>query len=209
MARKRKYEKVSNYWVYSIKVPSIGKYYIGVSKRQCSYRWRKSQYKSNSLNQYLEEWDSMEKTVLIDNLTKEQAYQYEDNILRALSINNLCINTNRSGLITNDKNAYQKQRYEDNKERIKQYYEDNKERIKQYYEDNKEQIKEYQKQYREDNKEKVQEYYENNKEKYNQQAKQWQKDNKEKYKEYQRVYQRQRYLKKKLEKQQNQQLNLF
>lgn len=145
MARKRKYEKVSNYWVYSIKVPSINKYYIGVSKQQCYHRWCKTYYKGMALEPYLDEWDSMIKTVLVDNLTKEQAYQYEDNILRALSINNLCINTNRSGLIeVSDINAYnreyKKQLYENNPEyrereiqRAKQWRLDNPEYHKQYY----------------------------------------------------------------------------
>lgn len=217
MARKRKYPEVKGYWVYSIQVPSVNKYYIGISKRQCCQRWRKSQYKSNSLNQYLDEWDSMEKTVLVDNLTKEQAYLYEGNIIQALDMNDLCINSYRSGLITND---------------AKQYYEDNKEKYQEYYENNKEQRKEYQKQYREDNKEQIREYnkqyqkqryqtddefrekakqqqkeYRENPE-YRERQKQWQKDNREKWNEYQREYQRQRRLKKKLE-QQNQQLNLF
>ena len=95
----------------------------------------------------------MIKTVLVDNLTKEQAYQYEDNIIRALKMNNLCINERRSGLIeTNDKNAYMRRYY-------KQYYEDNKEQLiqcnKQWKENNSEYMKQYMKQYYENNKEKV------------------------------------------------------
>tara|TARA_R110000803_G_C11765627_1_gene294530 strand:+ start:31 stop:546 length:516 start_codon:yes stop_codon:yes gene_type:complete len=72
--------------------------------------------------------------------------------------------------------AYNKQYYEDNKkERAvyrKQYYEDNKKELlaynKQYYEDNKEKRAVYDKQYREDNKEKrraaAKQYHANNKE---------------------------------------------
>jgi hypothetical protein len=157
---KRKYEEIKGYWVYSIQVPSINKYYIGVSKLQCSQRWRKSTYKGLALEPYLDEWDSMIKTVLVDNLTKEQAYQYEDNIIRALQMNDLCINKQRSGLIeVSDKNAY-------NRELLKNNIE-----------------------YRERQK---------------QRANQWQKDNKEKKREYNK----QRYERKKLEKQ-NQQMSLF
>lgn len=174
MARKRKYEKVSNYWVYSIKVPSVNKYYIGVSRcKECSQRWIKSLYKDKSLEPYLNEWDSMIKTVLIDNLTKEEAYQYEDNIIQALKMNNLCINSNRSGLIADDINAYMKEYYENNTE------------------------------FRECRKQQAKQYYEKNKEREKQQAKQWREDNREQYNEYQRQYQRQYYKRKKLEKQQH------
>jgi hypothetical protein len=161
MANKRKYPEVVGHWVYSIKVPSVNKYYIGVSKQQCYERWKKTQYESSSLQPYLNEWDSMEKTVLVDNLTKEQAYQYEGKIIDALSMNNLCINNQRSGLIeVSDINGYMRELYKNNaeyqerqKQRTKQYEkqhyqndaeyrEQKKQRCKQYYEDNKEQIKE-------------------------------------------------------------------
>lgn len=135
----RKYEEVKGYWVYSIKVPSINKYYIGVSKTQCRYRWKKSHYKDNSLTPYLEEWDSMEKTVLIDGLNKQDAFMYEDNIIRALKMNDLCINERRSGLIkVSDVNAYQRELYQNNPE----YREHKKQRSKQWWEDNKEKLKE-------------------------------------------------------------------
>jgi len=157
---KRKYEAIQGYWVYSIYVPSVNKYYIGTSKRQCCQRWQKSQYKSTILNQYLNEWDSMTKTVLVDGLTKEQAYQYEDNIIQALKMNDLCINERRSGLIrVNDVNAYMKQYQKqwklDNPEYQKEYH-------KQYHETNPEYKKQYNKQ-----------YYEKNKEQTKQRVKKW------------------------------------
>lgn len=140
MSRKRKYEEVSGFWVYSIYVPSVNKYYIGISKQQCSQRWKRALYENNSLAPYLNEWDSMVKTVLIDNLTKEEAYKYEDNIIQALSKNNLCINEKRSGFIeVSDKNGYQKELRKNNPEL--------REREKQYRESNKEKYREYNKQY--------------------------------------------------------------
>lgn len=141
MGRKRKYTEVVGYWVYSIYIPSVNKYYIGVSRRkECSQRWKKSKYESMVLAPYLEEWDSMTKTVLVDGLSKEQAYKYEDNIIQALKMNNLCINSNRSGLIADDINAYQREYLKNNPEyrerlnqRAKQWRLDNPEYHKQYY----------------------------------------------------------------------------
>lgn len=140
---KRKYPEVKGWWVYSIKVPSINKYYIGVSKQKCCYkRWQKAFYKEKSLKPYLSEWDSMIKTVLVDNLTKEEAYQYEGKIIDALSMNNLCINERRSGLIkVSDVNAYMREYREDNKEQYNEYH-------KQYYERNKEKINQQKRQRR-------------------------------------------------------------
>jgi hypothetical protein len=151
---KRKYEDVKGYWVYSIQVPSVNKYYIGVSKRKCCNRWKKSCYKGKSLEPYLSEWQDMIKTVLVDNLTKEEAYKYEDNIIRALQMNDLCINKHCSGLIrVNDINGYKRELLKNNTE----YHENQKQRCKQWQKNNREQYNEYQKQYYERNKEKIKE----------------------------------------------------
>lgn len=147
----RKYEDVKEYWLYSIKVPSVNKYYIGVSKQKCHERWRKSLYKGKSLEPYLSEWDSMIKTLLVDNLTKEEALKYEDNIIQALKMNDLCINERRSGLIKiSDENAYHKELKKTNTE----YHERCKQRTKQWQENN----PDYNKQWRENNREKYNEY---------------------------------------------------
>lgn len=148
---KRKYPEVKGWWVYSIQIPSINKYYIGVSGRKnCYQRWNKCNYKGMALEPYLDEWDSMIKTVLVDNLSsKAKALIYEDNIIRALSMNDLCINERRSGLIcVSDINAYMRE-YRDNnteyRENEKKYH---KHYNKQYYENNKVKIQENQRQYR-------------------------------------------------------------
>jgi len=158
---KRKYPEVKGYWVYAIQVPSINKYYIGISKLQCSQRWNKANYKGIVIEPYLDEWDSMIKTVLVDGLSKEQAYQYEDNIIQALKINNLCINDKRSGLFrTNNANVYNKQ-YQNDVE----YREYQKQYQKQWRLDNPEYQKQYKKQryqndaeYREKNKQRAKQY---------------------------------------------------
>lgn len=181
---KRKYPEVKGYWVYSIKIKSNGKYYIGVSQMQCRQRWHKSAYKGGSLKEYLQEWESMEKTVLVDNLTKEQAYQYEDNIIRALQMNDLCINKQRSGLIeANDVNAYMREYRKNNTE----YRERHNQQCYKWRENNKEKYNEYRRQWRLKNKDKI-----------NQRSKQWRENNREKYNEWQRQYR----LKKKLEREQ-------
>lgn len=194
----RKYPEVKGWWVYIIQVPSVGKFYIGVSgAKECSKRWFKKGYKSGSLAPYLEEWEDMNKNVIQDGLSKEEAYQLEDALIQCLSRYNLCINEQRSGLIrASDVNAY-------NREYKKQYYKNNteyseraKQRTKQWYENNKEKAKKYGKQYRE-----------NNKENHNEYQKQYYKNNPE-YREHKKQYLRQWRLKKKLEQQQNQ-MNLF
>lgn len=180
----RKYPKVEGYWVYSIKIPSNNKYYIGVSKLKCNQRWCKRRYKGMALEPYLSEWDNLIKTVIQDGLTETEALKMEDDLIQALRFIDLCVNTNRSGLVkAKDANAYNKELRKNNPEY-------------------REQIKQYQKQ-----------YYENNKERENQRNKQWRENNKEKRREYRKQYyeknkesinekRRQRYQKKKLEKQQ-------
>ena len=114
---KRKYEKVKGYWVYSLYVPSIDSYYIGYSKTQCSQRWKKSHYKRNSLEPYIDEWDSMIKTVIQDNLTKEEAVKLEDKLIVKYTQEGKCINKQRSGWIEkNDMNAYVRELYHKNKQ---------------------------------------------------------------------------------------------
>lgn len=148
---KRKYPEIKGYWVYSIQVPSINKYYIGVSRcKECYQRWQKSLYNGTALEPYLDEFDSMIKTVLVDNLTKEEALKYEDALIQELQMNDLCINSKRSGLIANDINSYNRELLKNNTE----YHENHKQLCKQWREDNKEKIREYNKQYYEKNKEK-------------------------------------------------------
>lgn len=149
----KKYPEVKGYWVYSIQIKSNGKYYIGVSRsKKCSKRWNKASYKSCSLNQYLDEWESMKKTVLVDNLSsKEEALKMEDNIIRALQMNDLCINELRSGLITSDKNAYKRELRKNNPEYREREYQRSKQRVKQWRKDNKEKWKEYQREWQKQN----------------------------------------------------------
>lgn len=151
---KRRYPKVSGYWVYVIQIPSICKFYVGVSKRQCYQRWKKSEYKSCLLKEYISEWQDMNKNVIQDNLTREEALQLEDALIQVLSRYNLCINEQRSGLIkVSDVNAYNREKRKQHSEKYNEnrrqrnandaeYRERNKQRSKQWWENNKEQINE-------------------------------------------------------------------
>lgn len=140
---KRIYPKTSGYWVYTHTTPN-GMYYIGMSKLQPCKRWDKSAYKEpNSLAPYIEQfgWENIEHKVLIDGLTKEQAEQWEDHLIQALSMNDLCINKQRSGgQYRKGKQAYMKQYNDGHKEEIKQYN-------KQWREEHKEERKAYHKQH--------------------------------------------------------------
>lgn len=140
----RKYPKVQGYWLYTIYVPSINKYYIGVSGcKECCQRWHKSAYLNTVLKHYFNEWDSMEKTVLIDGLNREEAFKKEDELIQELRMNDLCINKQRSGLFrTNDANAYMREYREDNteyQEYQKQWHENNPDYNKQWREQQKQQ----------------------------------------------------------------------
>lgn len=153
MANKRKYPKVVGYWVYSLYVPSIDSYYIGISKQQCSERWRKGRYKETTLEQYLDEWDNIVKTVIQDGLTKEQAVQLEDELVIKYRNENRCVNQYRSGWICkNDIIAYNREFRNNNREHCRNYY-------RQYREKNREELNKYQKEYqkklREKNREEV------------------------------------------------------
>ena len=148
----RKYPKTEGFWVYAHITPN-GLYYIGMSKQQPRERWHPLHYKTSVLAPYIAEygWDNIQHKVLIDGLTKNEAEQWEDRIIQALSMNGLCINKNRSGgIVRDDYKAYMKQYREDHKEEWKDYH-------KQYREDHKDEkqvyMKQYSKQYREDHKE--------------------------------------------------------
>lgn len=139
----RKYQETSGYFVYAHTTPN-GMYYIGMSKLQPCERWCKSAYKTpNSLAPYIEQygWANIHHKVLIDGLTKEQAEALEDRLIVTLSMNDLCINKQRSGgQYREGRQAYMKQYNEDHKEEIKQYN-------KQWLEEHKEERKAYHKKY--------------------------------------------------------------
>ena len=181
----------NNYSVYQHVTPD-GMYYFGQTQN-VERRWRNNgaEYKRTALQPYIEKfgWDNIQHIVLFKDQTKENALFIENFLIETAQEDGVCINKNRSGLVSKEE-GYQQQI-------SKQYYETNKEQKQQYYETNKEQIRKKQQQYREQNRDKINEqqkqYYEQNKDK----KREYYEQNKDKIREYHRQY----YQRKKLEKQ--------
>ena len=199
-----------NYVVYQHVTPD-GMYYFGQTNN-IKRRWEGNgiHYKRTSLQPYIEKygWENIQHIVLFRDQTKEDALWIEDFLITTAQEDGVCINQRRSGLISKEEGY--------DKKKSKQYYETNKgqvlERQKQYYETNKGQVQERHKQYYEDNKDKIKQYYETNKGQILEQQKQYYETNKGQILEQQKQYyqknrdrilerRRQRYQRKKLEKQ--------
>ena len=185
----------NNYIVYQHVTPD-GMYYFGQTNN-IKRRWEGngSLYKGTALQPYIEKfgWDNIQHIVLFKDQTKENALWIEDFLITTAQEDGVCINKNRSGLVSKEegyKQEYNKHYYETNKEQKQQYYEQNKdkkrEQRQQYYQKNKDQIREKQQQYYEENKDKRLKY-----------KKQYYEQNKDKIREYNR----QRYQRKKEEQQ--------
>ena len=138
----------NNYSVYQHVTPD-GMYYFGQTSN-IKRRWSNNgaKYKKTSLQPYIEKfgWENIQHIVLFRDQTRENALWIEDFLITTAREDRVCINKQRSGLISKEEGYKQ------------EYYEENKDKFKEYYEENKEQIKEQHKQYRERNKDKSQEY---------------------------------------------------
>ena len=142
----------NNYSVYQHITPD-GLYYFGQTN-DIKRRWEANgcHYKETALQPYIEKygWDNIQHIVLFRDQTKENALWIEDFLIETAREDGVCINKNRSGLISKEE-GYKQEYYEQNKEQIleqkRQYYEQNKDKKQQYYEQNKEQRREYQRKY--------------------------------------------------------------
>ena len=160
----------NNYSVYQHVTPD-GMYYFGQSQN-VERRWRNNgaEYKGTALQPYIEQygWENIQHIVLFRDQTRENAFFIENFLIETAREDGVCINKQRSGLVSKEE-EYQQQYREQNKDKIKQYYEENKDKRleyqQQYYEENKQQIREQRKKYREQNKDKIKQYYEKNKDK--------------------------------------------
>lgn len=150
----------NNYSVYQHVTPD-GMYYFGQTQN-VEKRWSNNgiQYKGTSLYPYIEQygWDNIQHIILFREQTREDALWIEDFLITTAREDGVCINKQRSGLVSKEE-GYERRRH------------------KQYREQNKEQIREYQQQYREQNKQQIQE-----------QKKQYYEQNKQQRREYQRQY---------------------
>ena len=184
-----------NYSVYQHVTPD-GMYYFGQSQN-VEKRWECNgiHYRNTSLQPYIEKfgWENIQHIVLFRDQTKEDALWIEDFLIETAQEDGVCINKNRSGLVSKEE-GYRQQRYQQNREKEL-------EQQREYKEKNREKYNEYQREYKEKNREKYKEYREQNREKYNDYQREYYEKNREKLNEYQREYQRQYRERKKLEKQ--------
>ena len=162
----------NNYSVYQHVTPD-GMYYFGQTNN-IKRRWSNNgaRYKGTALQPYIEKygWDNIQHIVLFKDQTKGNALWIENFLIETAREDGVCINKQRSGLISKEEGYYQEY-YEQNKEQIlecrQQRYQKNRDEIleqqKQYYEENKQQIRDKKQQYYEENKDKFKEYYEENK----------------------------------------------
>ena len=187
------------YSVYQHVTPD-GMYYFGATQN-VERRWRNNGagYKRTALQPYIEKygWDNIQHIVLFKDQSKENALWIEDFLITTAQEDGVCINKNRSGLVSKEE-GYKQQRYQQNRQKEL-------ERSRQRYQQNRDEILEYQREYQRKNREKYSEYQreyqreyrEKNKEQIRKQKQQYYKQNKDKMLEKKREY-RQR---KKLEKQ--------
>ena len=153
----------NNYSVYQHVTPD-GFFYFGQTDN-IKRRWSNNgaRYKGTSLYPYIEKfgWDNIQHIVLFKDQTRENALWIEGFLIETAREDGVCINQQRSGLISKEegyqqeycqknkdkKQEYDKQYYEKNKDKKHQYYEQNKDKKHQYYEQNKQQKREYQRKY--------------------------------------------------------------
>ena len=202
------------YVVYQHVTPD-GMYYFGQTQN-VERRWSNNgaEYKRTALQPYIEKfgWDNIQHIVLFRDQTKEDALFIEDFLIETAREDGVCINKQRSGLVSK-KEGY-------NQDRKQKYYEQNKDRIRErqreynreYYEQNKDKRKDYLEQNKVKIRKQRQQRYQKNREKELERQREYNKKNREKYNEYYREYyqknrekrleqRRQRYQRKKEEKQ--------
>ena len=145
----------NNYSVYQHVTPD-GMYYFGQTQN-VEQRWKNNGagYKETALYPYIEQygWDNIQHIVLFENQSKEDALWIEDFLITTAQEDGVCINKNRSGLVSKEE-GYKQQYYEENKDKRleyqKQYYQKNRdkelEQRKQRYQKNRDKELEQRKQ---------------------------------------------------------------
>ena len=165
----------NNYSVYQHITPD-GMYYFGATQN-VERRWSNNgaEYKRTALQPYIEKfgWDNIKHIVLFKDQTRENALWIEDFLITTAREDGVCINKQRSGLISKEEGYSQrqsKQYYETNKGQIleqkQQYYEQNKDKRKDYLEQNKDRIRKQSRQRYQKNRDEIlerrQDYYQKN-----------------------------------------------
>ena len=174
----------NNYSVYQHVTPDK-MYYFGATSN-IKRRWSNNgaEYKGTALQPYIEKfgWDNIQHIVLFRDQTRENALWIENFLIETAREDGVCINKQRSGLVSKEEGY--------NQDRNQKYYEQNKQQIR-------ERQREYNREYYEQNKDKRKDYLEQNKDKIRKQRQQRYQKNREKELEQSR----QRYQRKKQEQQ--------
>lgn len=174
----------NNYSVYQHVTPD-GMYYFGATQN-VERRWSRNgaEYKGTGLYPYIEKygWDNIKHIVLFRDQTRENALWIEGFLIETAREDGVCINKQRSGLVSKEEGY--------NQDRNQKYYEQNKDQIR-------ERQREYNREYYEQNKNKRKDYLEQNKDRIRKQRQQRYQKNRDKELEQSR----QRYQRKKQEKQ--------
>ena len=134
------------YWVYIHTTPD-GMVYVGRSgAKYISQRWRPCNYKSTSLQPYINKWgwENISHTIVKDGLSKEESYKIEDELIKFYKEKGVCINNRESGGLKCDGKR-------------KEYYDKHKgsEQKREWYKKNREKYNEYMREYRKKKKEVV------------------------------------------------------
>ena len=215
----------NNYSVYQHVTPD-GMYYFGATQN-VERRWSNNgaEYKRTALQPYIEKfgWDNIKHIVLFKDQTRENALWIEDFLIETAREDGVCINKQRSGLVSKEE-GYKQEYYQQNKQQIREYQQEycqkNRDEIleqkRDYYQKNRDEINERKRQRYQKNREKELEqkrqHYQKNREKINERRRQQYQKNREKINEQRRErYQknrekikeqsRERYQRKKQEKQ--------
>lgn len=133
--RKRIYPEVEGWWVYTLITPD-NKFYIGQSGQQCHNRWKVDNYIDGSFRPYILKWgwNNIQKVVLAQGLTHEQAIILEGMLIKAGKEAGFCVNRYDSGYITADIKEYEANRRQkpERQAYLKQWRRDHKECIREY-----------------------------------------------------------------------------
>ena len=115
----------NNYSVYQHVTPD-GMYYFGATQN-VERRWRNNGagYKGTALYPYIEKygWDNIQHIVLFKDQTRENALWIEDFLITTAREDGVCINKQRSGLVSKEegyKQDYDKHNYKKNKNKKNQ-----------------------------------------------------------------------------------------
>ena len=146
----------NNYSVYQHVTPD-NMYYFGATQN-VERRWSNNgaEYKRTALQPYIEKfgWENIQHIVLFKDQTKENALWIEDFLIETAREDGVCINKQRSGLISKEE-GYKQEYYQQNKQQIREYQQEycqkNRDEIleqkRDYYQKNRDEILEQKRDY--------------------------------------------------------------